>query len=93
MVTTDVAVVAVTAVVNMTVEVDVVTTGQVTVTVTTAFGNDVVTTGATNPAAAAVFTVAAGIVDEEVAEVSITDAAEAVVTVIAEEQAGSLAVA
>lgn len=86
-VTTDVAVV------STTVEMDVVTTGQVTVgVVTTVLGNDAVATGATIPVAFATFTVAVGVVDEGVVEVLIPGVAGAAVTVIAGgEQAGSLA--
>ncbi|KFO82904.1 hypothetical protein N303_08188, partial [Cuculus canorus] len=88
-VTTEVAV----AVVSTTVEVDVVTTGQVTVGgVTTVLGNDVVVIGATIPVACVTFTVAVGAVGEEVEQVLIPGMAGAVATVVAlEEQAGSLA--
>lgn len=91
-VTTDVAV---AVVVSTTVEVDVVTTGQVTVgVVTTVLGNDVVAIDATIPVAFAMFTVAVGVVDEEVVEVLIPGVAGAAVTVIAGgEQTGSLALA
>lgn len=90
MVTTDVAV---AVVVSTTVEVDVVTTGQVTVGgVTTVLGNDVVATGAIIPVAFVMFTVAVGVVDEGVVQALIPGVAGAAVTVIAGgEQAGSLA--
>ncbi|KFW94882.1 hypothetical protein N336_03515, partial [Phalacrocorax carbo] len=90
LVTTDVAV----AVVSTTVEVDVVTTGQVTVgVVTTVLGNDMVATGATIPAAFVMFTVEAGVVDEGVVvQVLVPDVAGGAVTLTAGgEQAGSLA--
>ncbi|KFW63766.1 hypothetical protein AS28_05252, partial [Pygoscelis adeliae] len=89
-VTTDVAV----AVVSTTVEVDVVTTGHVTVGgVTTVLGNDVVATGATIPVVFVTFTVAVGLVDEGVVQVLIPGVAGAAVTVIAGgEEAGSLAI-
>ncbi|KFP17182.1 hypothetical protein Z169_12271, partial [Egretta garzetta] len=93
-VTTDVAV---AVVVSTTVEVDVVTTEQATVVVvTTVLGNDVVATGATIPVAFVTFTVAAGAVDEGVAQVLIPGVAGAAVTVTVTaggEQAGSLALA
>ncbi|KFO07006.1 hypothetical protein N312_03107, partial [Balearica regulorum gibbericeps] len=89
-VTTDVAV---AVVVSTTVEVDVVTRGQVTVGgVTTVLGNEVVATGATIPVAFVMFTVAIGVVDEGVVQVLIPGVAGAAVTVIAGgEQAGSVA--
>lgn len=88
-VTTDVAV---AVVVSTTVAVDVVTTGQVTVgIVTTVLGSDVVATGATIPTAFVMFTGAAGVVDEATVQVLIPGVKGAAVTVIAGEQAGSLA--
>ncbi|KFW07759.1 hypothetical protein N326_11447, partial [Eurypyga helias] len=76
-------------VVSTTVEVDVVITGKVTVGVVTAVpGNNMVAAGATIPVAI-VFTVA--VVDEGVVEVLIPGAAGAAVTVLAGQQAGSLA--
>lgn len=87
-VTTDVAV---AVVVSTTVAVDVVTTGQVTVgIVTTVLGSDVVATGATIPIAF-MFTGAAGVVDEAMVQALIPGVEGAAVTVIAGEQAGSLA--
>ncbi|KFU91125.1 hypothetical protein M959_11711, partial [Chaetura pelagica] len=87
-VTTDVAVV-----VSITVELDVVTTGQVIVGgVTTVLGNDVVATGATVSVAFVVFTAAGGVVDEGVVQVLIPGVTGAAVTVTAGgKQAGSLA--
>lgn len=56
--------VAAAAVVSTTVEVDVVTTGQVTVGgVTTILGNDVAATAATTSVVFVVLTVAVGVVD------------------------------
>lgn len=91
MVTTDVAV---AAVVSTTVELDVVTTGQVTVgVVTTVLGSDMLATGATIPVAAVMFIVAVRVVDEGVVQVLIPGVAGAAVTVIAGgEQADSLPV-
>ncbi|KFQ44107.1 hypothetical protein N333_08933, partial [Nestor notabilis] len=87
-VTTDAAV---TAVVSTTVAVDVVTTGQVTVgVVTTVLGDDEFAAGTTVPVAFPTSTVAGGVVDEGVEEMSIPDVVGTAVTVIAGEQAGSL---
>lgn len=79
-------------VVSTTVEVDVVTTAQVTVGgVTTGFGNDVAATAATIPVVFVVLTVAVGVVDG-VVQVLIPGVAGAAVTAIAGgEQGGSLA--
>lgn len=81
--------VAAAAVVSTTVEVDVVTAGEVTVGgVTTVFGNDVVDTAVTIPAVIVVLTVA-GVVDG-VVHVLIPGVAGAAVTVTAGgEQGGS----
>lgn len=88
MVTTDVA----TAVVSTTVEVDVVTTGQVIVGVVTTVASVTVGTGAAMAVAFIIFTVAVGVAGEEVVQVLIPGVAEAPVTVIARgEEAGSLA--
>lgn len=83
--------VAAAAVVSTTVEVDVVTTAQVTVGgVTTVFGKDVAATAVTIPGFV-VFTVAVGVVDG-VVQVLIPGVAGAAVTAIAEgEQGDSLA--
>lgn len=87
-VTTDVA----TAVVSTTVEVDVVTTGQVIVGVVTTVASVTVGTGAAMAVAFIIFTVAVGVAGEEVVQVLIPGVAEAPVTVIARgEEAGSLA--
>ncbi|KFP81938.1 hypothetical protein N310_00822, partial [Acanthisitta chloris] len=83
--------VAAAVVVSTTVEVDLVTIGQVTAGgVTTVLGNDVVTPAATTPVGFVMFTVV-GVVDEGVVQVFTPGAAAAAVTVIAGEQAGSLA--
>lgn len=87
-VTTDVA----TAVVSTTVEVDVVTTGQVIVGVVTTVASVTVGTGAAMAVAFVIFTVAVGVAGEEVVQVLIPGVAEAPVTVIAGgAEAGSLA--
>lgn len=81
--------VAAAAVVSTTVEVDVVTTGQVTVGgVTTILGNDVAATAATTSVVFVVLTVAVGVVDG-VVQVLIPGVAEAAVTVIAGGEQGS----
>lgn len=84
--------VAAAAVVSTTVEVDVVTTGQVTVGGVTVLGNDVVAVAATIPVVFAVFTVVVGVLDEGVVQVVIPGVAGAAVTAIeGGEQAGSAA--
>lgn len=81
--------VAAAAVVSTTVEVDVVTTGQVTVGgVTTILGNDVAATAATTSVVFVVLTVAVGVVDG-VVQVLIPGVAEAAVTVTAGGEQGS----
>lgn len=81
--------VAAAAVVSTTVEVDVVTTGQVTVGgVTTILGNDVAATAATTSVVFVVLTVAVGVADG-VVQVLIPGVAEAAVTVTAGGEQGS----